>query len=241
MVLKHLNSMTGTSEPIDVVILSNGPGEIATWVKPVAQALRAAKNALRISVILSPCPHASGNEHVTASAYPEIDRVQSASHFFKFLLTGKTADSWDWHPKGIVVFLGGDQFYTVLVAKRLSYRTLTYAEWDARWPSLIDSFGVMQPELIEKAPAKHRHKYTLVGDLMADVQTTANRTEITGKLGCSPDAEIIGFLPGSKPTKLGVGMPLLLAIAQTLHTQNTAQKTRPNTSSALPQTSPAPS
>ncbi len=212
-------------DPIDVVILSNGPGEVATWVKPVAHSLRATTgSSLRISVVLSPCPHASGNEHATVAAYPEIDRVQSASHFFKFLLTGKTADSWDWHPKGIVVFLGGDQFYTVLVAKRLGYRTLTYAEWEARWPSFIDSFGVMQPELVEKAPAKYRHKYSLVGDLMADVQTTANRTEITDKLGCSPEAEIIGFLPGSKPTKLGVGVPLLLAIAQTLHTQRPTPK-----------------
>ena len=65
--------------------------------------------------------------------------------------------------------------------------------------NFIDSFGVMQPELIEKASAKYRHKYTLVGDLMADVQTTANRAQITDRLGCSPDAEIIGFLPGSKP------------------------------------------
>lgn len=28
------------SEPVDVVILTNGPGEVATWVKPVVAKLR---------------------------------------------------------------------------------------------------------------------------------------------------------------------------------------------------------
>ncbi len=208
--------------PTDVVILTNGPGEVATWVKPVVQAIRqqVPASSLRISVVLSPCPHASGQEHTTLQQYPEVNRVQSANHFFKFLLTGKTADGWDWYPNGVVVFLGGDQLYTVMVAKRLGYRTVTYAEWDARWPSLIDSFGVMSADLMEKASAQHQHKFTLVGDLMADVQATAARSDITQALECEPDTEIIGFLPGSKPTKLLMGMPFMLAIAQTLHRQH---------------------
>ncbi|MGD1864757.1 MAG: lipid-A-disaccharide synthase [Phormidesmis sp.] len=209
------------AEPIDIVILANGPGEVATWVKPVVRALQSKTASLatsyRISVILSPCPHASGQEPLILSGYPEVTRVQSAPHFFKFLLTGKTADAWDWRPKGIVVFLGGDQLYTVLVAKRLGYRTVTYAEWDARWPSLIDGFGVMQQELIEKAPASQQEKFTVVGDLMADVQAIASRTEITHHLSCPPNAELLGFLPGSKPAKLEMGIPMVLAIAALIH------------------------
>lgn len=46
-------------EPADVVILTNGPGEVATWVKPVLAALRrnfpGQRSALRISVSLTPC------------------------------------------------------------------------------------------------------------------------------------------------------------------------------------------
>ncbi len=210
--------------PVDIVILTNGPGEVATWVKPVVQALQTKAPNARVSVMLSPCPHASGQEHITLAQYPEVDRVQSALHFFKFLLTGKTADRWDWHPEGVVVFLGGDQIYPVLVAKRLGYRSVTYAEWDARWPSLVDSFGVMQPDLIEQVTARHRHKFTLVGDLMADVQASANRKDITEALGCAPNNEIIGFLPGSKPVKLSIGVPLLLAIAQTLYTQHSPKE-----------------
>lgn len=215
-----------TTAPTDIVILSNGPGEVATWVKPVVRSLhqKAADTgdtgSLRISVILSPCPHASGQEPTILQNYPEVDRVQSAPHFFRFLLTGKTADDWDWHPQGVVVFLGGDQAFTWLVAKRLGYRTVIYAEWEARWSGLIDRFGVMQSEVVRKAPARHRDKFTEVGDLMADVQTTADRTEIAAALDISPDTDLIGFLPGSKPTKLGPGIPLCLAIAHSLYAHN---------------------
>ncbi|MEL6158444.1 MAG: lipid-A-disaccharide synthase [Cyanobacteria bacterium J06627_32] len=210
--------------PTDIVILANGPGEVATWVKPVVRSLRSQlpkpASAYRISVILSPCPHASGQEPAILASYPEVDRVQSASHFFRFLLTGKTQDRWDWHANGVVVFLGGDQLYTVLVAKRLGYRTVTYAEWDARWPHLIDRFGVMQTGIVEKAPTKYQDKFTVVGDLMADVQTTADRTEFAIALNCNPGTDLIGFLPGSKPAKLEMGVPMLLAIAQILHSHN---------------------
>ena len=217
----HQTSLKSDSTPelVDVVILSNGPGEVATWVKPVVRSLRQKAPNSRISVILSPCPHASGKEPAILSKYPEVDRVQSAPNFFKFLLTGKTADSWNWASKGIVVFLGGDQLYTVMVAKRLGYRTLTYAEWDARWTGLVDRFGIMQSKILNKVPKARQHKFTVVGDLMGDVQAIADRTEITNALGCSLDTHIIGFLPGSKPIKLEMGVPMLLAIAQILHRQ----------------------
>lgn len=221
----RMSAIEPIDEPIDIVILTNGPGEVATWVKPVVRSLsskRPTPSSARISVILSPCPHASGQEHITLAQYPEVDRVQSADHFFKFLLTGRTADSWDWRSKGVVVFLGGDQLYTVLVAKRIgrSYRTVTYAEWDARWLSLVDCFGVMQPTLAEAAPTKYKSKFSVVGDLMADVQEVAASEDIRSLLGAQQNEDIIGFLPGSKPIKLRMGVPMLLAIAQSLYAQN---------------------
>ena len=205
------NLLGSRSTGLDIVILSNGPGEVSTWVKPVVQALKAQAPEIRISVLLSPCPHASGQEPTVLASYPEIDRIQSADRFFKFLLTGNTTDNWDWHPQGVVVFLGGDQFYTVLVAKRLGYRSVTYAEWAARWPGLIDRFGVTQDAAVDKAPTRHQSKFTVVGDLMADVQTSASREAITTILGCDVDSEIVGLLPGSKPVKLKMALPTLIA------------------------------
>ncbi|MDY7002791.1 MAG: lipid-A-disaccharide synthase [Cyanobacteriota bacterium] len=241
---------------IDIVILSNGPGELVTWVRPVVQQLRQQTNTdIRISVILSPCPHATGKEAAIALSYPEIDRVQPAEYFWRFLLWGKTAENWHWHSQGIVLFLGGDQFFTVAVGKRLGYRTVIYAEWDARWWRWIDKFGVMKPEVAAEVPPKYADKFTVVGDLMAEVSSTGvtqinlENARCRGKwhlpsldlvsvrksssnldLPTTEEniVEYIGLLPGSKPTKLSLGVPLTLAIAQHLH------KIRPQTRFIIP-------
>jgi hypothetical protein len=222
--------MSAPASPVskDILILSNGPGEVSTWVKPVVQALRAqtqtaqiqAVPRVRISVMLSPCPHASGGEAASLRAYPEVDRVQEPQHFFKFLLTGKTAQGWDWAPQGVVVFLGGDQFYAVLAAKRLGYQSVIYAEWEARWLKWVDRVAVMQAGALEKVKPDYRHKVKVIGDLMADVQTrAAEPAALEQRLPVEPGAELIGLLPGSKVGKLGPGVPLTLAIANHIHTQ----------------------
>lgn len=215
---------------VDILILSNGPGELATWVRPAVQALRQqlanSGTEARISVVLSPCPHATGKEAQIASSYPEVDRVQAPEHFFSFLLSGKTAENWDWYETGVILFLGGDQFFTVVIGKRLKYRTVTYAEWDARWYRWIDKFAAMKPEVFAKVPKKYADKFTVVGDLIAEVGDRQSEA----KDGAPPprEIELIGLLPGSKAAKLALGVPLCLAIAQSIH------RIRPQTRFVIP-------
>jgi hypothetical protein len=217
-------------QEVDILILSNGPGEVTTWVRPVVKALRQQlgddRSQVRISVILSPCPNATGKEAAIAQSYPEVDRVQGAEHFFPFLLWGKTVENWDWRETGVVVFLGGDQFFPVVIGRRLGYRTVVYAEWEARWYPWIDRFGIMKPEMIAKIPHKYADKFAVVGDLMADVgsqesgvksQESPGGTNSSGSCILNSGSSLIGLLPGSKPAKLAQGVPLTLAIAQHIH------------------------
>jgi lipid-A-disaccharide synthase len=220
--------------PIDILILSNGPGELATWVKPMVQALRQQlgddRTQVRLSVVLSPCANASGQEAAIARRYPEVDRVQEAAHFFPFLLWGKTAEAWDWRSHGVVLFLGGDQFFTVVISRRLGYRSVIYAEWEARWYRWVDRFGVMREDIRTRVPQKYAHKFTVVGDLMAEAgrsgdgeigagegreaeEAGTKRDETDSSVIPHPSA-LIGLLPGSKPTKLALGVPLCLSIAE---------------------------
>ncbi|MBW4434744.1 MAG: lipid-A-disaccharide synthase [Pelatocladus maniniholoensis HA4357-MV3] len=215
----------------DILILSNGPGEVTTWVRPVVKALRqkftdeqfskgdATRSHFRISVVLSPCPNASGKEADIARSYPEVDRVQSAEHFWQFLVWGKTYENWDWKSQGVVVFLGGDQIFPIVIAKRLGYRSVVYAEWEARWHNLIDRFGVMKPEVAAKVSPKYAHKFTVVGDLMAEAGSNLSFAENQGQT-----TELIGILPGSKPAKLAQGVPLTLAIAEHVQAQRPQTK-----------------
>lgn len=200
---------------VDILILSNGPGEVSTWVRPVVRALRQQmgtdRNQVRISLVLSPCANASGREVAIAQSYPEIDRVQAAAHFLPFLLRGKTADQWDWRDRGVVLFLGGDQFFPVIIGKRLGYRVVIYGEWETRWHPWVDRFGVMKQALVDRVSPQYQDKMVVVGDLMADVEGKRDGEQ---KAAQNRKEQLIGVLPGSKPAKLTQGVPLVLAVAQ---------------------------
>lgn len=228
---------------VDILILSNGPGEVTTWVRPVVKALRQElgddPSVVRISVVLSPCSNASGKEAAIALSYPEVDRVQPAEHFWQFLLWGKTFENWEWRSHGVVVFLGGDQIFPVVIGKKLGYRTVVYAEWEARWHKWIDHFGVMKPEVAAGVPQKYAHKFTVVGDLM--VEASSHSSLVIGHLSLANDkeqmtndnkvgqkTELIGLLPGSKAAKLAQGVPLSLGIAEYVHAK------RPQTKFVVP-------
>ena len=210
---------------VDILILSNGPGEVTTWVRPVVKALRQElgddHSLVRISVVLSPCSNASGKEAAIALSYPEVDRVQKAEHFWQFLLWGKTFENWDWRSRGVVVFLGGDQIFPVIIGKKLGYRTVVYAEWEARWHNWIDRFGIMKPEVAARVPQKYAHKFTVIGDLMLEAQEQVSTpyslfpiTSYPQRGPHLPHSPIIGLLPGSKAAKLAQGVPLCLTIAE---------------------------
>lgn len=224
------------SSPVDILILSNGPGELSTWVQPVVKELRRQlgddRNQVRISVVLSPDANASGQEVAIARRYPEVDRIQGAEHFFPFLLSGKTNENWDWRDRGVVLFLGGDQFFPILIGKRLRYRTVIYAEWEARWHRWGDRFGVMKPEILKRVNPKYAHKFTIVGDLMAEpggtVEELITQNSKLKTQNLELSSPLVGLLPGSKPMKLALGVPLTLTIANHIHHQ------RPNVQFVVP-------
>ncbi|MBN3877173.1 MULTISPECIES: lipid-A-disaccharide synthase [unclassified Nostoc] len=243
---------------IDILILSNGPGEVTTWVRPVVKSLRQElgddRSLARISVVLSPCSNASGKEAAIALSFPEVDRVQGAEHFWQFLLWGKTFENWDWRSRGVIVFLGGDQIFPVIIGKKLGYRTVVYAEWEARWHNWIDRFGIMKPEVAARVPQKYAHKFTVVGDLMLEASSQESlvightlregetpmslandKGQMTNDIDASATShsvgqktELIGLLPGSKAAKLAQGVPLCLAIAEYVHAK------RPQTRFVIP-------
>jgi hypothetical protein len=108
----------------------------------------------------------------------------------------------------------------------LGYRTVVYAEWDARWHNWIDRFGIMKPEIAAKASPKYAHKFTVVGDLMAEA--TSQEFPQLPLTSYPLSTELIGILPGSKPAKLAQGVPLFLAIASRIYA------TRPQTRFVIP-------
>ncbi len=276
--------VSGEGKPYDVLILSNGPGELTTWVRPVVLEMRQHLPQARLSLMLTPCPHASGQEIEIAQEFIGVDRVQDPDYFLTFLLTGQTEEAWDWAPRGVVVFLGGDQFFAVRAGWILGYRVVVYAEHEPRWRIWVDAFGVRNERIRHRYGGgpllKHRwqRKMHVIGDLMVDGVASATYLQGLAIPGWSamapppvllpqvppkpapepitelslpgdaeettapdprppvpehPDAGLlprgwsrltardrshyqICILPGSKPAKLSLGLPMGLAIADEL-------------------------
>lgn len=219
--------------PYDILILSNGPGELTTWVRPVVMELRQQLPQARLSLVLSPCPHASGQEMKIAQAFVDVDRVQDPDFFLAFLLTGQTEEAWDWAKRGVVLFLGGDQFFAVWIARRLRYRLVVYAEHQPRWRPWVHAFAV-RTEAIKRRYDGGRllghpwaHKMHVVGDLMADGVASAvylPGVPLSGWLGSrSPAAaskptagfssptQAFGLLQDASPSSIGEGEPVRTA------------------------------
>ena len=210
------SSPPGGSDSACIVLVCNGPGELATWVRPLAQRLHR-ELALRpvtpgaemaLQLVLVPCPNATGIEHQVADRMGLFERISPAKRFWSLLLRPGR-----WPRCGVVVFLGGDQFWTVLLSARLGYRHITYAEWVARWPRWNDRIAAMGPAAADRLSRRWQPRCQVVGDLMADLSDAARSERPL------PQGEWVALMPGSKRAKLQVGMPFLLEAADRLAAQ----------------------
>ena len=196
-----------------VVIVSNGPGELATWVRPVVDALTKINKSLdkkdkldfSLRLVLVPCPNATGNEFNVAKSWNKFELITKSKTFWRLLINPSSYAYWP--KKGAVIFLGGDQFWSILLAKRLGYLNITYAEWISRWPQWTNKIAAMNLKVKELIPNRHKNKCEIIGDLMADIKLN---TDISLK---HKEKSHIALLPGSKKAKLSIGIPFFLEIA----------------------------
>ncbi len=202
-----------------IVLVCNGPGELATWVRPLAQRLHrelplrplTPGAPMALQLVLVPCPNATGIEHQVADRMGLFERISPAKRFWSLLLRPQRLGRWP--RRGVVVFLGGDQFWTVLLSARLGYRHITYAEWVARWPRWNDRIAAMGPAAADRLARRWQPRCQVVGDLMADLSEAARSERPL------PQGEWVALMPGSKRAKLQVGVPFLLEAADRLAAQ----------------------
>ena len=203
-----------------VVIVSNGPGELATWVRPVVDELSKKNKSLdstdkidfSLRLVLVPCPNATGNEFLVAKSWNKFELITKSNSFWKLLL--RPYSFANWPKKGIVIFLGGDQFWGILLAKRLGYINITYAEWISRWPKWTNKIVAMNKKVKELIPKRYKNKCHIIGDLMADIKIN-NEIPLEDK-----EKHHIALLPGSKKAKLSIGIPFFLEIVDHIAKKN---------------------
>ncbi len=202
-----------SNNSLAIIFVSNGPGELATWVKPLAKKLhkqialrpKEHNSSISLNLVLVPCPNATGNEMIAAKNWLLFENIIKAKNFWKLLIKPKKFVSWP--SKGLVIFLGGDQFWSVLLSARLGYLNMTYAEWIARWPFWNNRIVAMSKSIVEKLPKNMQNRCSVIGDLTADLTETEN---IDDPL---PTGKWIAIMPGSKSAKLKIGIPFFLEVA----------------------------
>ena len=202
-----------SNDPLSIIFVSNGPGELGTWVKPLAQKLhkqiamrpKAHSSSISLNLVLVPCPNATGHENIVAQQWLQFEKIIKAKNFWKLIFKPKKFGSWP--SNGLVIFLGGDQFWSVLLSARLGYLHMTYAEWIARWPFWNDRIVAMSEKIIHKLPKRIQHRCSVIGDLTSDLTETV---KIDNPL---PSGKWIALMPGSKRAKLKIGIPFFLDVA----------------------------
>ncbi len=205
---------------VAVVIVSNGPGELSTWVNPVVDEINKINKSLcdddkhdfALRLVLVPCPNATGKEFFVANSWNKFELITKSKSFWKLLI--KPHSFANWPKKGVVIFLGGDQMWSILLAKRLGYLNITYAEWISRWPKWTNEIAAMNEKVKELIPKRYKKKCKVIGDLMADIKL--NR-EVSLR---DKEKHYIALLPGSKKAKLAVGIPFFLEVADHIAEEN---------------------
>jgi lipid-A-disaccharide synthase len=115
-----------TDDQPTLILIGNGPGEIAGWVLPIARALRErAGAALRLVLILPPSQFSSGGEKRIAAASGLFDEIVPPAHAVRLAL-GWGALSLP-RPAALL-HLGGDLWVSRRLAARWGIPAFAYAE-----------------------------------------------------------------------------------------------------------------
>lgn len=177
----------------NIFILSNSPGEVSGWVKPVAAALASRGSGAKVSLVLLPCPYASGMEERYGREIFGIDDAMPFRSAWKLNVRGTG--------KRLVLQLGGDPLFGALMSAKFRAKWMIYTA-RPRWISRVDHYFLPDAHALSRFHDKKvsPSKYTFVGNLMIDsVPICGARDEMKARFGISPNENVISFLPGSRP------------------------------------------
>lgn len=162
-----------------VYIFANGPGEISNWVLPVCHAISRFRPDTRVVVLLLKCRFATGNEYEIVKGFPNVESVYHPHETMRILFQPGYGPEIRKH--AVVLYLGGDPFYTLWFSKRHGLEAVAFSE----------------------RPLSKRFKRVFLrqddGDLMYDssLLSMRPRNAILKDYGLE-DREYCCFLPGSR-------------------------------------------
>lgn len=208
--------------PHDVILVANGPGEIAGWAVPLGRALRSLGSSeevpLRLSLILPPCQFSTGREKDVAASLNLFDRIEDPWDCLK-IIAGLKRLAVSHGAR--LVHLGGDLWYSERLSRRLGIPAFAYVETSlvARrhrsFTRLFVPTASLASELVGRGVPKT--KVRVVGDLRADaIRSASARASLDGSTFASPrteDGGLVVMFPGSRAKSFRWLLPFFLQVA----------------------------
>lgn len=213
-----MNKKIDTSTSEDFVIITNSPGELSSWVRSTTHSLKGIAPHCRIIIVLVPCPYATGREIDIALGFPQVDLVLSPKDFLK-ISVGLEKGPFIPSRKGIVIFLGGDFWHALWIAKKLKYPAVAYAARMSRWNKYFELLFVnderVRQNLIRRGIPME--KIEVVGNLMTDgIRAETQKRSALESWGMGPENLTVGLCPGSRLSHVRETIPIFLRVAEEL-------------------------
>jgi lipid-A-disaccharide synthase len=192
----------------EVVLVSNGPGELHTWLRPTLRAVRAADPDLPVRIVLVPCQFASGRETDIAADFG-ADAVVSPGTYLRTVPAGR-APAELGAERGLVLQLGGNVALAAALARRLDHPLHRYA-FTAGGHRDLERLYVPDPATARRArrSGTSRGRIEVVGNLVADAFEEVAPAAPRG------DPHVL-VLPGSRDGFARPLIPLFLAVVDRL-------------------------
>ncbi len=193
---------------MEAVLVSNGPGELYTWVKPVLNELRHRDPNIKISISLIPCQFANGNEAEIARTFG-ADVVSSAQDFMRFLSSNRLPEGLG-ESQGFVLSLGGNSNMALRLGNKLAYPTYRYSfepYWNVRFKKVYAHDERLLHKLRQRGAPSERIE--LVGNLVADAVEHSSPV-------LAPGEPHLLLIPGSRERIAVHLIPFMIALADAL-------------------------
>lgn len=191
-------------------ITANSPGEVAGWLAPIVKALRRRNPRCRVTVILLPCPFATGSEERVLREDLGIDEIIPARRYLSLFFTDRAY----WRDAALI-HLGGDLMYSSALLWRWGIPAWSYLWGRKWWDRFFQGYFIKNENHLEWM-AKHRlplKKAILTGDLVVDDAFCHMEEYLQTHAPLPQDPHLISFLPGSRLIEIERLSPLILKTA----------------------------
>lgn len=179
------------NESPTLYLVTNSPGEVTTFVRPMVQELARRHPEWKLQICLVPCPYATGAEASVIEEWPEQPAVWTPWQTTRAWLSGAGKGG-----RGLVVFLGGDPWHALLLKSRFGLPAMAYfserSSWEqSRW---LGGFDLVAVGYERDLKAESEGRRVRVPDLRVD----AVLSKLTDNPQAGDERLTLALFPGSR-------------------------------------------